>query len=163
MPIANNNFGRERLNAPSSSWAGDSAIFSHDDDMDITIPETEADKMSLDGDMSCSSSEAPDDELMGDDPDDITDDEDWAAVGAAALRQASYSASNVGRNFSSSHVYIGGSRGGGGPSLSTMAKLAPLHQQQHVLRSKPDYSAFGVASDSQEREAIEALLRLGSV
>jgi hypothetical protein len=161
MPITNNSFGRERLNAPSSSWAGDSAVFSHDDDMDITMPETEADKMSLDGDRSCSSSEAPEDELMGDDPDDITDDEDWAAVGAAALRQASYSASGMGRSFSS-HVYIGGSRSGGGPSLSTMAKSAPLCQQQ-VQRNKLDYSTFGVASDSQEREAIEALLRLGSV
>jgi hypothetical protein len=163
IPIASNNFKRERLNAPSSSWAGDSVIFSHDDDMDITIPETEADKMSLDGDVSCSSSEVPEDELMGDDPDDITDDEDWATVGAAALRQASYSASGMGRNLSSSHLYTGGSRGGGGPSLSTMAKSAPLHQQQRVQRNKLDYSAFGVASDSQEREAIEALLRLGSV
>jgi hypothetical protein len=126
------------------------------------MPETEADKMSLDGDASCSSSEAPpEDELMGDDPEDITDDEDWAAVGAAALRQASYSASGPGQNFLSTHVYTAGSRSGGGPSFSALGKSVPLstHQVQH----KFDYSAFGMASDSQEREAIEALLRLGSV
>jgi hypothetical protein len=128
--------------------------------MDITMPETEADKMSLDGDASCSSSEAPpEDELMGDDPEDITDDEDWAAVGAAALRQASYSALGPGRNFLSTHVYTGGSRGISGQSFSTLGKSTPLSNQVH----KFDFSAFGVASNSQEREAIEALLRLGSV
>jgi hypothetical protein len=149
------------MNAPSSSWAGDSAVFSHNDDMDITMPETEADKMSLDGDASCSSSEAPpEDEIMGDDPEDITDDEDWAALGAAALRQA-YSGSSSGRNFLSSHVYTGGSHGGGGPSHSALGKSVPFHNQ--YIQHKVDYSAFGMASDSQEREAIEALLRLGSV
>lgn len=94
MPIAKNggwSTERNRLNATGSSWAGDSAVFSHDDDMDIMMLENEADKMSLDGDESCSSSEAPpDDEVMGDNPDDMTDEEDWAAVGAAALRAASY-------------------------------------------------------------------------
>lgn len=98
---------------------------------------------------------------MGDDPEDITDDEDWAAVGAAALRQASYSASGTGRNFLSTHVYTAGSRSGGGPSYSAMGKSLPLSTQQ--VQHNFDYSAFGMASDSQEREAIEALLRLGSV
>ena len=165
MPIVKTggySFDRTRLDAPGSSWAGDSAIFSHDDDMDVMMAENEADKMSLDG--SCSSSEAPpEDEMMADDaPDDVTDDEDWAAVGAAALRAASYSASGPGRNFPNNGVYNGGSHGGGGPSLSTMAKSVPLP----TSLQKPntfDLSAFGVASNSQEREAIEALLRLGSV
>ena len=165
MPIVNTggySFDRTRLDAPGSSWAGDSAIFSHDDDMDVMMAENEADKMSLDG--SCSSSEAaPEDEVMADDdPDDVTDDEDWAAVGAAALRAASYSASGPGRNFSNNGIHTGGSHGGGGPSLSTMAKSVPLPislQQPNNL----NLSAFGVASNSQEREAIEALLRLRSV
>ncbi|PMD36500.1 hypothetical protein L207DRAFT_82691 [Hyaloscypha variabilis F] len=164
MPIATTEgwkVDRTRLNAPDSSWAGDSAVFSHDDDMDITMMENEADKMSLDGDSSCSSSEAPpDDEIMGDDPEDVTDDEDWAAVGAAALRAASYSASGPGRNFLASRVYTGGAIGGGGPSLSALAKSMPMRPSQP---NNLDLSAFGMASDSQEREAIEALLRLGSV
>lgn len=165
MPISNPAgwaFDRTRLNAPTSSWTGDSTAFSHDDDMDVTMMENEADKMSLDGDESCSSSEAPpEDELMGDDPDDITDDEDWAAVGAAALRAASYSASGPSRNFLASRVYPGGARSGGGTSLiTTMAKSVPLQQ---LGGNDIDFSAFGMTSDSQEREAIEALLRLGSV
>ena len=166
MPIAGKNGwngDRTRLNAPGSSWAGDSAVFSHDDDMDdIMMLEDAADKMSLDGNESCSSSEAPEeeDEIMGDDPDDVTDDEDWAALGAAALRSASYSASGP-----NSNLYPGRTHGGGGPSLSTMAKSVPLRpafpstQQPKNL----DFSAYGMTSDSQEREAIEALLRLGSV
>ena len=164
MPIAKTGWtiDRTRPNAPGSSWAGDSAVFSHDDDMDITMAENEADKMSLDGDASCSSSEAPpDDEIMGDDADDVTDDEDWAAVGAAALRAASYSASGPGRNLLTSHVYTAGSYSGGGPSLSAMAKPMPLRTSQQP--NNFDLSSFGMTSDSQEREAIEALLRLGSV
>jgi hypothetical protein len=128
--------------------------------MDVTMLENEADKMSLDGDESCSSSEAPpDDEIMGDDPDDITDDEDWAAVGAAALRATSYSAAGPGRNFLTSQ-YNGGSHGGGGPSLSALAKSVPLRTLQPT---NFDLSAFGMTTDSQERDAVEALLRLGSV
>jgi len=151
---------RNRLNAPGSSWAGDSAVFSLDDDTDMMF-ENEADKMSLDGDASCSSSEAPpEDEIMADDPNDITDDEDWKTVGAAALRAASYSASGPGRSLITSHVYNGRSYSGGGPSLSALAKSVPSRTAQQP--NNFDLSAFGT-SDSQEREAIEALLRLGSV
>ena len=167
MPIANPSglsFDRTRLNPADSSWAGDSAVFSHDDDMDLTMLEIEADKMSLDGDESCSSSEAPpEDEPMGDGPEDVTDDEDWAAVGAAALRATSYSTSGPGRNFLTSR-YPGGSRSGGGPSLN-LAKSVPLRPSHHHHQQPNnfDLSAFGMTSDFQEREAIEALLRLGSV
>ncbi|KAH8815690.1 putative Sin3 binding protein-domain-containing protein [Xylogone sp. PMI_703] len=157
MPIAKNNLwegDRKRLDVTGSSYAGDSVVFSHDDDLDASMLENEADKMSLDG--SCSSSEAPpEDEIMDDDPDDITDDEDWAAVGAAALRAASYSASGPGNNFLTSRVYTGRTHlTAGGPSLSALAKSAPMQPNNFNL------SAF---SDSQEREAIEALLSLGSV
>lgn len=162
MPIAKSNhfsFDRTRLNAPVSSWAGDSVVSR--DDIDTMMLENEADKMSLDGDESCSSSEAPpEDEPMGDDPDDLTDDEDWAAVGAAALRAASYSVSGPNRNFLSSHAYSGGSHRSGGPSLS-LAKSVPFHQAPQS--NNIDFSSLGMTSDSQEREAVEALLRLGSV
>jgi hypothetical protein len=162
MPIARNggfSFDRTRLHAPGSSWAGDSAAFSHKDDMDITMLENEADKMSLDGDASDTSSEAPpEDEIMGDDPEDMTDDEDWAAIGAPALRAASYSASGPQPAFLASR--LGGPHGGGGPSLS-LAKSVPLRTS--LQPNNFDLSAFGMTSDLQEREAIEALLRLGSV
>ncbi len=135
-------------------------MFSHEDDADVNMLETEADKMSLDG--SCSSSEAPDeDELMDEDIDDVTDDEDWAAVGAAALRSPSYSGSGPGGNFLSVHRHTMGTRGGGGPSLSALTKSVP--QRTEPQTNNFDFSAFGMTSDPQEREAIEALLRLGSV
>lgn len=165
MPIAQSRTwqdDRSRLNVPGSSWTGDSAVFSHKDEMDLTMLENEADKMSLDGDESCSSSEAaPEDEIMDDDdPDDVTDDEDWAAVGAAALRAASYSVSSLqGNILNTNTLYPRGSYSGGGPSLNLMAKSVPMRSLQPNI----DFSAFGMTSDSQEREAIEALLRLGSV
>ena len=151
MPIANPSglsFDRTRLKAPESSWAGDSATFSNEDEMDIMSFVNEADKMSLDG--SCSSSEAPpEDEPMGDEAEDMTDDEDWAAVGAAALRAASYSASGPGPNFLTSRY---------------LAKSVPLRPSTHTHPLHDfDLSAFGMTSDFQEREAIEALLQLGSV
>lgn len=167
MPIA---VGRERnpqrphLGFPASSFA-DSVAFSHDGDrdMDISMLENEADKMSLDGDESCSSSEAPDDEVMGNDEDDITDDEDWATVGAAALRTASYtpSAPFASQDHLSRKIYAGGSLGGHypGANMAALAASAPMQKwlpQQHQIN-------FGMHNAEQEREAVEALLRLGSV
>ncbi|CZT49676.1 related to STB3 SIN3 protein-binding protein [Rhynchosporium secalis] len=157
MPIAQNGgwkAGRDRLHAPESSWAGDSAAFSHDDD--AMMLENEADKMSLDGD-SCSSSEALDDDFMDDD-DLMTDEEDWAAVGAAALRAASYSASAGRRTFLSPHIRAGTA---GKSLLSTIANFMPGQTSQ--CPAGVDFAAFGMTSDSQERDAVEALLQLGSV
>ena len=152
-------FDRTRLNAPSSSWAGNSATFSHDDEMDVNMLENEADKMSMDGDGSCSSSEAPpEDEIMGYDPADMTDDEDWAAVGAAALRAASKPSSSSTHSPSTARVYTGGSHSGGGPSL-----LAKTPSQYNSLQQTTQLNNFNFASNLQEREAVEALLRLGSV
>jgi hypothetical protein len=168
MPISNTR-DRPRPNAPSSSWTGNSAVFSHEDDVDMDMDE--ADKMSLDG--SCSSSEAPpDDELMGDDSEDITDEEDWAGMGALALRQASYNGSvpDRGRNFLAPHVYTGSSSYTRPTASVLQTKLTPHtyqsgfhHQPAQQSNLRADFSSFGMTSDSQEREAVEALLRLGSV
>lgn len=168
MPISNA-LARTRLDVPSQSWATESAAFSHDErDDDIDMLEHEADKMSLDGgDESCSSSDAPpEDEVMGmdEDIDDITDDEDWSAIGAAALRQNSYSGAPANRKPST--VYNVGSFGYGG-----ISKSVPYPYHSHgIQRQQPtqqfNFSALGMTtppSQEQEREAIEALLRLGSV
>jgi hypothetical protein len=129
------------------------------------MPETEADRMSLDGSASASCSEAPDDDdlVMNDDPEDATDEEDWAVMGAAALRADSYPnmeaamRSTLDRNFLSSRVHSAGG-GAGMRSFSASVGMARLP------RPTIDFSALGAAtSDAQEREAIEALLRLGSV
>ncbi len=157
---------RARLGAANlgSSLGGFSAAFSHDDrDMDMDMMDHEADKMSLDGSGSASCSEAPDDDEMrrhNDDPEDATDDEDWAAVGAAALRASSYQAQSNQPHFPFGSVYNGGS---GIRSFSGGMARAPQ------LRSPPNFNNFptaalgAMASDAQEREAVEALLRLGSM
>lgn len=157
IPIAKNGArgpDRPRLSIASSN--GDSAFFSHDDH-DINMIEDEADRMSMDEPASASCSEAGDDVAMDDDPEDATDDEDWGAVGAAALRAESYpnmAAAQMDRGFSSSSVYtLGGLR-----SFSVCSGMARPPQPTHI-----DFSLLAGTSDAQEREAVEALLRLGSV
>lgn len=165
---------------PGTSMNGDSVGLSYDEEMDyighqenLTMLEHEADKMSLDGDESCSSSEAPDDgAILDEDIGDVTDEEDWANIGAAALRQGSYPTATLGggRNPKSqlSTRRSANDRSGGGPAPSALAKSVPMSSAYH---SQPphEYMGFsqmdglGVWSDSQEREAVEALLRLSSV
>lgn len=145
----------------SSNGDGDSAAFSYDDRDDFMM-EHEADRMSLDGSASASCSEAPDDDVvMNEDPEDATDDEDWATVGAAALRAESYSHSAQGMSEQaafSSGLYTSG---GGLRSFSATAGMARVPQPGSSFRFPA--SALGTPSDEQEREAIEALLRLGSL
>jgi hypothetical protein len=156
---------RSRLGANlGSSLGGFSAAFSHDDRfMDMDMMDHEADKMSLDGSGSASCSEAPDDDDMrrhNDDPEDATDDEDWAAVGAAALRASSYQARSNQQTFPFSNVHTSG---GGIRSFSAGMARPPQLSPSPNFNNIPA-SAFGpVASDAQEREAVEALLRLGSM
>lgn len=161
IPISKGSgWGVDRSRLAASRYSGDSPVFSHYD-RDATMLENEADKMSMDGSASASCSEAPDDDVaMNDDPEDVTDDEDWAAVGAAALRAASYSTSAQGRSNRAtifSNVYTSG---GGLRSFSATAGMARPPQLGNFDFST---SALGAASDAQEREAVEALLRLGSV
>ncbi|KAI1762496.1 putative Sin3 binding protein-domain-containing protein [Hypoxylon sp. FL1150] len=156
------NADRPRLNARATS-NGRSAAFSHDD-RDANMMENEADKMSLDsldGPASASCSSAPDDEdmVMNDDPEDATDDEDWAAMGAAALRAASYSSpkearQGAGTNHLSSRVH----NSSGFRSFSGNTGMLREPRLDNI-----DLDALAASSDAQEREAIQALLQLGSV
>lgn len=136
-----------------------SAAFSHDDRY-MDMMDHEADKMSLDGSGSASCSEAPDDDGRGrrnDDPEDATDDEDWAAVGAAALRASSYQARSNQQYSPFNTVYTSG---GSGIRSSSAGMARPPQMPRFDIPA----SAFGaMASDAQEREAVEALLRLGSM
>jgi hypothetical protein len=158
-----------------TSLAGSSAFFSHseaDEYDDVDMLEHEADKMSLDGneDGYASSSEAPEplmDEDLGEG--DVTDEEDWASIGAAALRARSLPSS--GRLPSGGgHLYQpiadypttsrNRSRASGTPAFtnSVPAKAIPVHNT-----STFPLPAGVQVNNSQEREAIEALLRLGSM
>ncbi|KKK20836.1 hypothetical protein P175DRAFT_0501155 [Aspergillus ochraceoroseus IBT 24754] len=146
---------RDSLQPYGSSIAGDSAVFSYTE-MDYghdNMLEHEADKMSLDGVENgyCSSSVAPDDEIRDEDwgEEDVTDEEDWAQIGAAALRARSMNGGGGfvnGRHPPPLH--------GGGPASSSLAKSAP--------RKVPIQQLGFSLPDSQERAAVEALLRLGS-
>ncbi|CAK7230242.1 DNA-binding proteins Bright/BRCAA1/RBP1 and proteins containing BRIGHT domain [Sporothrix curviconia] len=136
--------------------------------------EDEVDRMSMDdgdGPASASCSEAPDEDMeMDDDPDNLTDDEDWGAVGAAALRAESYSASVAAGRFGSpiymsscpygSFSHFAGTAGSKTHFSFSARASSPL---QHPALASTGFTAFQGASDEQEREAIEGLLRLGSV
>ena len=160
--------------------------------------------MSLDGDEAASSSEAPEDPyaLGEDDIGEATDEEDWASIGAAALRQGSYQSKSGGGPMPNHYLPTPSLMSdnkrhrlpgrGGGPSSIHLAKSAPtpnisLNFQRKenippippIVRGNSNISSSsnnqkhlqallgmeGIESDSQqqEREAIEALVRLSSI
>lgn len=151
----------------AQSWAADSIAFSHSDDVDM--PLHEADKMSLDDDETASSSDPPSgDDLNMDDIDEMTDDEDWAAMGAAALREQSFKAASVMSANRRPSVY--------NSSSYTITHHGGIAKPQFNYRSSsyqrpppafkhtfPASKHIAVPSPQQERDAVEALLRLGSV
>ena len=133
--------------------------------------EHEADKMSLDGIDSCDS-----DDLPGGNPTlediDMTDEEDWSSIGAAALRQGSSFPLTGGimpHNQRFPPHLDPRSRGRGA------AKSMPItnsivynmqgqqHQAAHALMGFSPVPASGFDGDAQDREAVEALLKLSSI
>lgn len=152
---------RENWSPYGTSVTGDSAVFSYSEEYgkhrDVSMLEDEADKMSLDeeGNEYCSSSEAPDNEIADDDwgEEDVTDEEDWAQIGADALRARSLN----GGGFVDPKRQ---SMRGGGPAPSNLAKSVPQNVPiQQLGFNLPD----GMVGDREERAAVEALLRLGSM
>ncbi|KAL1961355.1 hypothetical protein VTO42DRAFT_83 [Malbranchea cinnamomea] len=140
-----------------SSLTAESVVLSHSE-----FGYGDADRMSLDGDRRayCSSSEASDDDdLMDGDWDeaDLTDEEDWARIGADALRARSFP--HASNHDSQSRWRTQGS--GGGPSYATLAKSAP----GPIPIPGPDHSSssFHAEANAEERAAVEALLKLGSM
>lgn len=147
---------------------------------DISMLEHEADKMSLDGlDDSCSSSSPSNTRQTPDyDLGDVTDEEDWASIGAAALRQGSYPLSggliptNHQRYAQRFDPKSRGRGAAGRPPPATGAKSMPTtnriiynnqQQQQQAAHALMGFSPMLEASDAQDREAVEALLKLSSV
>lgn len=145
---------------------------------DISMLEHEADKMSLDGlDDSCSSSPPNTRQIPDYDLGDVTDEEDWASIGAAALRQGSCLIS--GGLIPTNHQryaprFNPKSRGRGavGRPPAPTAKSMPTtnrimynnrQQQQQAAHALMGFSPMLEGSDAQDREAVEALLKLSSV
>ena len=156
---------------------------------------------------SCPSSLPEEEPILEQDEDlgDVTDEEDWASIGAAALRAGSFPSrvgSGGGRIYSGGSVKTSRSRksgaaaGGGGsygrvvkrdkePVTRGLVASVPvggvglgrflgsgsaamggeqLHRQQHGYDvGGVDVVMEGMESNSQEREAIEALVRLSEV
>ena len=143
-----------------SSMTAESVVFSHSNFgyEDSSMLEHEADKMSLDGDDDrrgyCSSEASDPDELMdGDWGDaDLTDEEDWAQIGAAALRARSFP------HASDKNVHWRNQGSGGGPSYATLTKSVPGQ-----VPIQPEFSSLQHGGNAEERAAVEALLKLGSM
>lgn len=154
-----------------TSYGGNSAVFSHSDmdyeDQDML--EHEADKMSLDSrdDGYVSSvAEDPLDVDLGDG--EITDEEDWGAIGAEALRarslpnNAARTPSGPGRLYQPIATYSYQPR----QRSKTPAELARAAPPQAIpVNPSRNFSLPNGAgvNDSSERAAIEALLSLGSM
>lgn len=145
---------------------------------DTNVMEHEADKMSL-GDT-CSSTSPPSLKRIPDfDFDDVTEEEDWASIGAAALRQGSFPLSGglMPRNQRySPHHDPRSRRGGSGRPPAKMAKSMPstksimynrkTQQQQaaaHTLMGFSPLPNTDFGGDAEDRAAVEALLKLRSV
>lgn len=128
--------------------------------MDMDVPEDEADKMSLDG---APLPEEDDSSSMNDD----TDDDDWAAVGPAALRKASLPTPGAPRmNYNA--LAIPGRRS----SRSWSRRPSGFSQRSLYSSSLPLRSAFGSMltpgidpsnATPEEKAAVAALLKLGSM
>ena len=130
--------------------------------------ENEADRMSLDGGGggSASCSEAPEDAFADDDEGEVTDEEDWASIGAAALRSGfsfpkGSAKSGKGRydynervRRESSAISHSRKRTGGGGGPPTLAKSAPALNDVEMADLMAEVS-------KDEGEAVRALLQLG--
>ncbi|KAL8796883.1 MAG: hypothetical protein Q9195_000966 [Heterodermia aff. obscurata] len=139
---------------------------------DISMLEHEADKMSLDGVDSCSSSDIQEYDLAtGHGFDDVTDEEDWASIGAAALRQGSFPLrSGPGRPQTKRpyppHLDLKTRGRGADPPSLRLAKSMPTPQKAVVYQTtqhQPLAAGYPTDGDAEQRAAVEALLKLASV
>jgi Putative Sin3 binding protein len=187
-----------RRDYSGASWAGESILSSRDEEMeDMNMAEHEADKMSLDGrDDSGVSSMAPEDPMdvpISNDPDDETDEEDWARIGPEALSKGTVPRASArgGRRPSRNYNYLSlPSKTVRMKPTPSLMKAVPSGQRHHSFLANQQLQRGGRASaggvggtaqsfsscgfslgiaqmqgvqDAQEREAVEALLRMGSM
>lgn len=178
LRIPVNTTRQDRSRGIATSHDSDREYDTHMEDIDML--EHEADKMSLDGIESCSSYDVPDQKpTMDFDLDEVTDEEDWASIGAAALRQGSHPLSGGLMPTHQRHLphvdpkSRGRGAGGRPPPPPTMARSMPItntlmynrknQQQQQAARALMGFSPMPEDSDAQDRAAVEALLKLSSV
>ena len=138
------------------SWTNSTSIREEDElDMDLDVPEDEADKMSLD------------DANLDDDSssvDDATDEEDWAAVGSTALRKASLPTHGAPkRDYQALSIPITGRWKSRSRSRRPSANGSrSLHSTS--LPSNNFHGAMDITVQTpEEQAAIEALMSMGSM
>ena len=148
----------------------------------MNMAEFEADKMSLDGDVeSHPSSALIKENIDEDDSGDVTDEEDWAGIGADELRQRAYAASGglscQNRNYNHLSLQVSNDRLKKEKRLTTLPyrNRAKHHNTNHDYHDRASnespLSSLNIshprpletlAQSPQERAAIEALLSMGS-
>lgn len=173
------------------SWVAEAVLRSRSEVAESTqhdVAEDEADKMSIDGDEDEKPRRTQSTLAIRRSPPENysdTDEEDWASMGVEALRKSSYSSSASAVNKPGIHSYMRRSSVRRSISFSPHPSSVQnnVSQQQHSQQSQqpqqqqhqrsgssnPDNLRFdkldftGIEADSQEREAIQALLRMGSL
>jgi hypothetical protein len=142
--------------------------------MQSSRDEEMADKMSLDG-SETSDSDASEMDLENDPMDDETDEEDWSAIGPEALRNESRKHRLVYRDYN----YL--SRTSGARFRSASSQSVPNSHSRAGRTATPAFNpssmasrgngglspirnaSSGVLDNTSEREAIEALIAMGSM
>jgi len=138
------------------SWTNSGSHREEDelDHMDMDVPENEADKMSLDGDLP-TESEA--------DSDSATDEEDWSIPGPVALRKASLPTPGMPRqNYQALSIPMSMRR----PSQAWSRRHSGMTERSMHSSSVPCHTIDHMNQGQQtpeERAAVEALLQLGSM
>lgn len=161
LGIPTSNGSRRKTRRVShGSWTADSSHFDQGDRMATDVAEHDADMMSIDGEPDQTSRYfgAPvEGRAMDMDSASDTDEEDWAAIGAEALRGKSPFAS-----FSAPRLSQLRRRSRTKSPFGALRSVTQTHYDIVTNRQNQlDFSGF--EGDSQEREAIEALLRMGSM
>ena len=146
------------------SWAADSSLSSpseHGDNVETGVFHQDLDAMSIDGDADHGVRYAPTRQQRDINTYSDTDEEDWASIGAAALRASSYgSRSGIHKQYKMHR----GSRNRS-PLPGGFARSLPgqHHHTSHKKSQPMNLDFTGVDANTQEREAIEALMRMGSM
>lgn len=138
------------------SWTNSGSHREEDelDHMDMDVPENEADKMSLDGDLPTDSEP---------ESDSATDEEDWSVSGPVALRKASLPTPGMPRqNYQALSMPMSMRR----PSQAWSRRYSGMTERSMHSSSMPRHADEPVISGQQtpeEKAAVEALLQLGSM
>lgn len=151
----------------NGSWAADSSLSSHSEHGDQDVFHQEVDAMSIDEDADHGTRyPRPHSYNRNVDPNfySDTDEEDWASMGTAALRAGSYGS---GGRLHKHHKLHKGLRtkspapGGLSRSVPVQYRSHQNKRQQSQVPMNLDFT--GIDANTQEREAIEALLRMGTM